>query len=75
MLNQFVFVSLVALLVAALVIGLAVLRDIFFEGVERYRHGPPERTTETDPGGVVCDACGATNDEDFEYCQQCATRL
>ncbi|MEF8812894.1 MAG: hypothetical protein V5A55_03640 [Halovenus sp.] len=48
MIGVVVFLVVVAMLLVGLVAGLVVMRDIFFEAVERVRSGGPDRSAGND---------------------------
>ena len=86
MVGELYVLVITILLLFALAITLPVIRDIVFEGLERRRQWDSEKTdtTATDTTTALPDAetttrdcphCGATNDADYEFCQQCSEPL
>lgn len=86
MVGQLYLLAVTVLLLFALAITLPVIRDIVTEALDR-RHDQKTKALESEPshseetndersvGGERCPECGAVNDGEFTFCQECSERL
>jgi hypothetical protein len=88
MVNELYLLVITVLLLFALALTIPVVVDILREGVQHegaWRFADQDEdavgsdtptTSDTDtPDTRPCPNCGATNDGNYRYCEQCATRL